>query len=146
LQLSCSQKLLGAEPLDERETKSKCLARTSEVSGDEVMTVVEGVEAVLLDGEKVLVPLGSENFSRSFRDLRKAFELSIFGNLVNWDSSFEIAFASEAVFVGVVSAVALLGVIIAFVSGLTPEIGTWSLSLAKRMLVIALHDEYVVFN
>jgi hypothetical protein len=69
---------LLAEEFDDWETEGKGLARTGQISRDNVVALVNRVEAVLLDGEQVDVTLRSQLFDRLRWDLRERGKLAIF--------------------------------------------------------------------
>ena len=52
LDLACSKFLFLSEQLNDRQSEGQSLARASEVSRDQILASVDGLEALLLDGEE----------------------------------------------------------------------------------------------
>ena len=75
LKSALSKASVLSEILDNWECEAECLARACEVPSDQVFTVIDGVEAVLLDGEQVHDAARLQLGSRGLVDLGEALEV-----------------------------------------------------------------------
>lgn len=70
--------LLASEILDHGQAEGEGLARSRQITSDQIVALVHRIEAVLLDREKVQVALCCKSLDRSLVNLRVAGELAIF--------------------------------------------------------------------
>ena len=99
----CSKKVPLAQIFSERQTECQGLTATSEITGNHILSVVNRVEAVLLDGEHVLDASGDELRGRRCMDLGEAREL-IVRDSVGFESLRSAFLTSQAdLVVGVVA-------------------------------------------
>ena len=81
LHLARAKQLVLSEPLDERQAEGERLSGAREIARNDVLTVPDGIEAVLLDGEEILVALGSQIDHRLLWYLRELVVGTINGRI-----------------------------------------------------------------
>ena len=72
-----AEQVLFTEVLRGWQAEGQCLATTSQITGDDILTIVDGVEGVLLDGEEVLDATLDHLLGRGGLDLGEACELTV---------------------------------------------------------------------
>lgn len=75
--LSCTYEVVFAQVFNYGKGEGKSLSRTGQVTGDNVLSIVDGVEAVLLDWEQINDALLFELVNGLWHDLWEIFKFSI---------------------------------------------------------------------
>ena len=81
LNLSCAKKLIFAQVLDDGETESKSLTRSSKITSNHIFPCEHGLEACLLDREQIFIALRDHILDRSFRDVWEIVEGTSLGRI-----------------------------------------------------------------
>lgn len=94
LDLACSQVLFLTEKLNDRQSEGQSLARASEVSRDQILASVDGLEALLLDGEETsdsLLLQVSDGLRGDLGEVGEGARLIGLGGAVRISLVFEVA-------------------------------------------------------